>query len=427
MNFTSFIVKHLAGKHDQKKHGRLVGADLHNFHKAIGWLSTNFGNFEADDYLKNISKSRAALRKAYRDWIADPRNLAAGFGNYRFDEMINRYLRDVTEFGDIRDEFADINASIRAMDESIARSHAPDTFYVSRTLGLQLLPGNGGLYHDNGYQSSLFTDLDILKYKENYRQKLGVDYSGYDDLERRTMVIKINPDQQAAPIGLLDYTSDESTGDEYWMENLDEEVLLPRHAVLQLQPELRNGLIPSVFLGVRRPKPILSDVITPQLQDEIYKDYRLPDWSNTTHGQPHFESVRRVGLDLANKTGADGKVVELFAYLHDAARESDLDDVRHGNDAAALYRRYKTMGLVDLNPKQELQLIEALQTHSDTYGETHPDATVATCWDADKLLYGRVGKVDPSALSTLQARNNIDRAELISEDVPDTEYRIVDR
>ena len=54
---------------------------------------------------------------------------------------------------------------------------------------------------------------------------------------------------------------------------------------------------------------------------------------------------------------------------------------------------------------EELELLQfAIRHHSD--GATHPDPTIATCWDADRLDLGRVGiRPDPDRLCTEAARN----------------------
>ena len=41
------------------------------------------------------------------------------------------------------------------------------------------------------------------------------------------------------------------------------------------------------------------------------------------HGISHWKTVERNGLYLAKFSGADPKVVSLFAYFHDCMREND--------------------------------------------------------------------------------------------------------
>ena len=54
------------------------------------------------------------------------------------------------------------------------------------------------------------------------------------------------------------------------------------------------------------------------------------------HGLSHWLRVRGNGLRLAELTGADPDVVELFAFLHDSKRFSDGADPEHGRRAAEL-------------------------------------------------------------------------------------------
>jgi uncharacterized protein len=134
---------------------------------------------------------------------------------------------------------------------------------------------------------------------------------------------------------------------------------------------------------------------------EVVRDqFKLP-W-NGTHGGAHWARVRDNGLRLARITGADPKVVELFAFLHDACRLHDGSDPGHGRRAAefaeslhgAVYR---------LSPRQLEQLRMACEGHSD--GLLEADVTVQTCWDADRLDLGRIGiRPEPSRLCTEAAR-----------------------
>lgn len=114
--------------------------------------------------------------------------------------------------------------------------------------------------------------------------------------------------------------------------------------------------------------------------------FRL-DWQGI-HGSPHWARVRENGLRLAARTGADERVVELFAFLHDSCRESDGGDPRHGRRSAALARELRGE-LFELDDAALELLCEACAEHSR--GRTRADPTVMTCWDADRLDLGRVG------------------------------------
>lgn len=143
-----------------------------------------------------------------------------------------------------------------------------------------------------------------------------------------------------------------------------------------------------------------SPIITPQLINKLKKDF-LSEWEGV-HGEPHWLRVSRNGLQLAKTTGADTKVIELFAYLHDSQRAHEGHDEHHGMRAAnaidALAGQY-----FSITDKQLEQLKFACAYH-DVEADTD-DITVMTCWDADLLDLGRVGvKPDPDRLHTTAAQ-----------------------
>jgi len=121
------------------------------------------------------------------------------------------------------------------------------------------------------------------------------------------------------------------------------------------------------------------------------------------HGLPHWARVLENGRRLAESADADVTVVELFALFHDARRVSEGRDRDHGLRGAALARQlHGTLGPV--TDAQLALLCEACENHTD--GRTTADATVAVCWDADRLDLGRVGiRVRPNLLSTEAARD----------------------
>ncbi len=111
------------------------------------------------------------------------------------------------------------------------------------------------------------------------------------------------------------------------------------------------------------------------------------------HGILHWQRVKDNGLRLAELTGANREVVELFAYLHDSRRMNDGRDRQHGKRAADYTRTLQ--GSILEHPAVELdRLVYAIRFHSD--GLTEADITVQTCWDADRLDLGRVG-IKPEA------------------------------
>jgi uncharacterized protein len=121
------------------------------------------------------------------------------------------------------------------------------------------------------------------------------------------------------------------------------------------------------------------------------------EWTGI-HGAPHWARVRENGLRLAESTGANTKVVELFAFLHDSRRLNDDHDPEHGARAAVFAQSLAGVAFELVSEDLEL-LVTACHGHSD--GHTEGDITVLTCWDADRLDLGRVGiKPDPCRLGT---------------------------
>jgi uncharacterized protein len=132
----------------------------------------------------------------------------------------------------------------------------------------------------------------------------------------------------------------------------------------------------------------------------ILEEYELP-WDGL-HGVAHWARVLENGLRLADETGADTEVVQLFAILHDSRRRSEGTDPNHGPRAARFAAEFQGSFFHLRNP-QFRRLRRACAGH--TRETTHPDITVQTCWDADRLDLGRVGiRPDPMYLGTASAK-----------------------
>jgi len=151
----------------------------------------------------------------------------------------------------------------------------------------------------------------------------------------------------------------------------------------------------------------MSSIITQRLIEFARSEFRL-HW-NGIHGVPHWSRVRHNGLLLAQRTGANARVVEYFAFIHDLGRKNDHHDPEHGLRAAAIAERIAG-DLIDVSAEELDLLAEACCGHSD--GHLIADVTVMTCWDADRLDLGRVGiRPDPMRLCNEAASD----AELLSE------------
>lgn len=120
------------------------------------------------------------------------------------------------------------------------------------------------------------------------------------------------------------------------------------------------------------------------------------------HGVAHWQRVRENGLRIAKSTGANPLIVELFAFLHDCCREDDSSDPGHG-ERAALFADSLRGTLIHLLDEDFVLLHQAIRDHE--LGLTRGDVTVRTCWDADRLDLGRVGRrPNPDYLCTEYAQ-----------------------
>ncbi|MCA9142604.1 MAG: hypothetical protein KDB05_07450 [Planctomycetales bacterium] len=138
-------------------------------------------------------------------------------------------------------------------------------------------------------------------------------------------------------------------------------------------------------------RPILAAVLN---------DYALP--LNGDHGVAHWARVLENGMRLTEETGADVVVVQLFAVLHDSRRRNEGTDPQHGPRAAKFALELQGK-VIDLDDHEFRLLYKAC--HGHTHERTHPDLTIQTCWDSDRLDLGRVGITpNPNRLCTEIAR-----------------------
>ncbi len=143
-----------------------------------------------------------------------------------------------------------------------------------------------------------------------------------------------------------------------------------------------------------------SPIALKPILDAVLKDYLLP-WSGD-HGVAHWARVLENGVRLSAETGADPDVVALFAVLHDSCRVNEHADPGHGPRAAqfASSLRGEVFELED----DAFELLQ-LACAGHTCQKHHPNLTIQTCWDSDRLDLGRVGiEPDPYWLGTPPAR-----------------------
>jgi len=146
---------------------------------------------------------------------------------------------------------------------------------------------------------------------------------------------------------------------------------------------------------------IRRTLISKPLIEVIRSCYAL-NWHGI-HGVSHWARVRNIGIKLASQTGANRKVVELFAFLHDSCRQDDGYDREHGSRAAHFAE--SLLGTHIFLSDREFELLSYACTHH-THGSIEGDTTVQTCWDADRLDLGRIGIIpDPARLCTSAARD----------------------
>jgi uncharacterized protein len=120
--------------------------------------------------------------------------------------------------------------------------------------------------------------------------------------------------------------------------------------------------------------------------EAVLAGYALP--IDGDHGVAHWARVLENGLRLSRETGASVQVVSLFAVFHDSRRVNEYGDPDHGQRGADLAAELQG-SLFDL-PSHEFDLLyRACVGH--THERTHPDITIQTCWDSDRLDLGRVG------------------------------------
>lgn len=127
-------------------------------------------------------------------------------------------------------------------------------------------------------------------------------------------------------------------------------------------------------------------MINQELMHVIKSTFQL-NWKGV-HGLPHWARVRVNGLFIAKENGANQRVVELFAFLHDVKREAEFNDPLHGERAASFINTLPNQ-LLAINKQEKELLVYACHDHSK--GMTEADLTVQTCWDADRLDLGRGG------------------------------------
>ena len=138
-----------------------------------------------------------------------------------------------------------------------------------------------------------------------------------------------------------------------------------------------------------------------EIMRAILSGYALP--ARGTHGVDHWARVRENGERIAEQTGADLEIVQLFSIFHDCRRVNENRDPEHGRRGAEFAATLQG-SLIQLEPSR-FDLLHYACTHH-TGGMTEADPTVQACWDADRLDLGRVWITpEPGKLCTEAARD----------------------
>ncbi len=132
-----------------------------------------------------------------------------------------------------------------------------------------------------------------------------------------------------------------------------------------------------------------GQTVAPWLVRTVLAGYQLDH--HGIHGPGHWLRVRANGLALAAQTpGADVRVVELFALLHDCRRQHDGGNHGHGARAAAYAATLAEDGLLRLAAEPLERLLASAAGHE--LGKVSSDPTIGCCWDADRLELSRLGR-----------------------------------
>lgn len=127
--------------------------------------------------------------------------------------------------------------------------------------------------------------------------------------------------------------------------------------------------------------------------------YAANAFDSHIHGLEHWMQVERNGMLLASATGADVTVVRLFSIFHDSRRWSDGFDWEHGPRGAEFAKQCRDEKRFELDDERFEKLYYACAHH--TKEPRHDDATIDTCYDADRLDLGRVYVFpDPHKMAT---------------------------
>ena len=115
---------------------------------------------------------------------------------------------------------------------------------------------------------------------------------------------------------------------------------------------------------------------------------------------------------MADKNGADKKIIRCFSFLHDAGRQDDSDDPEHSYRSLGIIEQIKDK--LSLSQDQYQKLLIAVKEHNKKEAKSD-DVTIRTCWDADRLDLFRVGIIPDKKY--LYTKEGADYLDLIKNDI----------
>jgi uncharacterized protein len=146
----------------------------------------------------------------------------------------------------------------------------------------------------------------------------------------------------------------------------------------------------------------MCGIISEKLSNYLIEQFKLD--INGIHGVTHWRRVSRNAHWIAEelRESPDLEVCDLFAYIHDSCRQTEVADAGHGDRAANL--AFDLHGsYFDIGQDRLALLTEAITIHHEQM--QHPDLTIKVCLDADRLDLGRIGVTpDRRFLNTTAAR-----------------------
>ncbi len=149
---------------------------------------------------------------------------------------------------------------------------------------------------------------------------------------------------------------------------------------------------------VEQTESVAMDLLIQRVRDYVLAHSHVGGF----HGIDHWDRVYMNAQKLITPD-VNPLVVGLFAYLHDACRKDDGEDLQHGPRAAELIDSLRHTLLKDVCDKDIRLLKEACRQHTVTHKTGNP--TIDACFDADRLDLDRVGVIpDPARLATQEGK-----------------------